>query len=87
MIKSNFQKIDLGLRGCQKLKANASCRRPQQLKNCKTCQNQFLQKYIILEGFRRNGYQIRIQRKKLRISALVKIDFGHFLKNVNIRDL
>ena len=34
-----------------------------------------------LEGFRQNGYQIRIQGKKLRISALVKIVVGHFLKN------
>ena len=41
----------------------------------------------ILQGFRQNGYQIRIQRKKLRISTLVKIDFGHFLKNVRFRDL
>ena len=51
-------------------------------KTINKCQNPFLQKYVILEGFRQNGYQIRNQRKKLRISALVKIDFGHFLKNV-----
>ena len=43
-------------------------------------QKVFYPKLIILEGFRQNGYQIRIQRKKLRISTLVKIDFGHFLK-------
>ena len=41
-------------------------------------------KLIISEGFRQNGYQIRIQCKKLRISAPVKIDFGYFLKNVKI---
>ena len=46
------------------------------------CQN-----LIILEGFSKNGYQIRIQRKKLRISTLVKIDVGHFLKNAKVRDL
>ena len=47
----------------------------------------FCQKLIILEGFRQNGYQIRIQRKKLCISTLVKIVFGHVLKNVRFRDL
>ena len=41
----------------------------------------------ILQGFRQNGYQIRIQRKKLRISTLVKIDFGHFLEHVKVRGL
>ena len=53
----------------------------------KKCQNEHLQKLIILEGFRQNGYQIRIQRKKLRISALVNIYFEHFLKNVKHRGL
>ena len=72
------------------LKAKASCRRPQKLKNTKnikTCQNEHLQKNNILQGFRQNGDRIRIQRKKLRISTLVKIDFGYFLKNVRFRDL
>ena len=41
----------------------------------------------ILQGFRQNGDRIRIQRKKLRISTLVKINFGHFLKIVRFRDL
>ena len=33
----------------------------------------------MLEGFGKNGYHIRIQREK-SISALVKIDFGHFFE-------
>ena len=56
-------------------------------KNIKKYQNEHLQKNDILQGFRQNGDRIRIQRKKLRISTLVKIDFGHFLKNVRFRDL
>ena len=40
----------------------------------------FLQKDIFLKGFRQNGYQIRIQRKKLNISALVKINFGYLFE-------
>ena len=59
----------------------------KKIQKYKKCQNAFLQTYVILEGFRQNGYQIRIQRKKLRISTLVKIDFGYFLKNVEVRDL
>ena len=53
----------------------------------KQCQNEHLQKYVTLEDFRQNGYQIRIQRKKLRISALVKIDFGHFVKKCQMSRL
>ena len=56
-------------------------------KSMKTCQNEHLQTNCILQGFRQNGDWIRIQRKKLGISTLVKIDFGHFLKNVRFRDL
>ena len=56
-------------------------------KKIKKCQNQFLQKYVILEGFRQNGTQNRIQCKKLRISALVKTYFEYLLKNVKSRGL
>ena len=46
--------------------AYATCRRPQNWKksNNKKMSKWDLQKYVILEGFRQNGYQIRIQRKK-----------------------
>ena len=56
-------------------------------KYIKTNQNGFLKKSFIFKGFGQNGYQIRIQRKKLRISALVKIGLGYFLKNVKHRSL
>ena len=50
-------------------------------KNVKNDKNENRQKLIILEGFRQNALQIRIQRNFLRISTLVKIDFRHFFEN------
>ena len=50
-------------------------------KNIKNMKNENCQKLIILEGFRQNGLQIRIQRNFLRISTPVKIDFRHFFEN------
>ena len=50
-------------------------------KNIKNVKNENRQKLIILEGFRQNGLQIRIQRNFLRISTPVKIDFRHFFEN------
>ena len=50
------------------------------VKQKKSRQNEHLPKYFILEGFRQNGYQIRIQRKTLRISALVNIYFGYLFE-------
>ena len=47
----------------------------------KNVKNENRQKLIILEGFRQNGLQIRIQRNFLRISTPVKIDFRHFFEN------
>ena len=49
--------------------------------NYKKCKNENRQKHVILEGFRQNGLQIRIQRNFLRISTPVKIDFRHFFEN------
>ena len=63
------------------LKAEASCRRPKNIEKCKNIKNENCQKHVILEGFRQNGLQIRIQRNFLRISTPVKIDFRHFLEN------
>ena len=43
----------------------------------------FEKKLIVFEGFKANGYQIRIQRKILHRIACRKIDFRHiFEKNV-----
>ena len=70
------------------LKAKASCRRPpkykkyKKYKNFKNCQNGYLQKLVILEGFMQNGHHHRNQRSLLRIVALVKIDFQHFPKMI-----
>ena len=64
------------------LKAKASCRRPQKYEKYEKCQNENRQKHVILEGFRQNGLQIRIQRIFLRISTPVKIIFRHFFENV-----
>ena len=44
----------------------------KQIPQNKICKNENLPKYDILEGVRQNGYQIRIQRKQLRISTLFK---------------
>ena len=46
-------------------------------KKCKKCQNENLQKLIILEGFRQNGHHHLFQRIFLRIIAPVKIDFQY----------
>ena len=62
------------------LKAKASCRRPQKYEKCKTCQNENLQKLIILEGFSQNGHHHLFQRMFLRIIAPVKIDFRYFFE-------
>ena len=43
-------------------------------------QNEHHQTYDILEGFKRNGLQIRIQRIFLHRIAYAKKDFRHFLK-------
>ena len=51
-------------------------------KNTKKCKNENRQKHVVLEGFRQNGLQIRIQRNFLRISTPVKIIFRHFFENV-----
>ena len=56
------------------------------MSNNKTCQNEHLQQLIILEGFRQNGLQIRIQRIFLRILAPVKIDIRHFFDYDIFRD-
>ena len=45
------------------------------VKQYKLCQNEHLPEYVILEGFRQNGLQIRNQRIFLHIVAPVKIDF------------
>ena len=50
-------------------------------------QNKNRQTYYILEGFKQNGLQIRIQRIFLHRIAYVKNDFRHFLKNVKCRPL
>ena len=50
-------------------------------KNIKNVKNENRQEHVILEGFRQNGLQIRIQRNFLRISTLVKLDFRHFFEN------
>ena len=42
------------------------------------------QQIVILEVFSKNGYQIRIQRKKLCISTLVNFVFGHLWKKRQI---
>ena len=47
----------------------------------KNVNNENHQIHVILEGFRQNGLQIRIQRNFLRISIPVKIDFRHFFEN------
>ena len=55
----------------------------QKYKKCKKyekCQNENLQKLIILEGFSQNGYHHLFQRIFLRIIAPVKIDFRHFFE-------
>ena len=49
------------------------------MNNIKNVQNENRQKLIILEGFSKEGLQIRIQRIFLRLVALVKIDF-HFYR-------
>ena len=66
-------------------KAKASCRRPNNIKKCKNMKNvknENRHKLIILEGFRQNGLQIRIQRNFLRISTPVKIIFRHLFEHV-----
>ena len=65
----------LPARGAADLKAKASCRRPPKYKKCKTCQNEHLQKLIILEGFSQNGHHHLFQRICLRIITLVNIYF------------
>ena len=50
-------------------------------KHIKNDKNENRQKHVILEGFRQNGLQIRIQHNFLRISTLVKIDVRHFFEN------
>ena len=49
----------------------------QKNKKYKKCQNEHLQKLIILEGFSQNGLQIWIQRISLHVIVPVKIDFRH----------
>ena len=50
------------------------------MKKYETCQNENLQKLIILEGFSQNGHHHLFQRIFLRIIAPVKIDFRHFFE-------
>ena len=45
----------------------------------KKCQNENHQKHVILEGFSKNGLQIRNQRIFFRIVAPVKNYFRHFV--------
>ena len=52
----------------------------KKMKKSKTCQNENLQKLIILEGFSQNGHHHLFQRIFLRIIAPVKIDFQYFFE-------
>ena len=63
---------------------NPNSSKEEKYKKCKKTKNdinEICQKLIILEGFRQNGLQIRIQRNFLRVSTPVKIDFRHFFEN------
>ena len=53
----------------------------QKMKKIEKCQNENLQKLIILEGFSQNGHHHLFQRIFLRIIAPVKIDFHFFFEH------
>ena len=51
-----------------------------------TCQNEHVQKHVVLEGFTQNGRLIIILCKKLRMLAPAKLYFRYLLNHVNFRN-